>query len=64
MKYATKKAADEIISREKEEKGTAYFDGELTFSQMRETFHWAGFGPAETNFILAAMVKAGAKFRI
>lgn len=64
MKYATKKAADEIIAREKEEHATAYFDGELTFSQMRETFHWAGFGPAETNFILASMVKAGAKFRI
>lgn len=64
-KYATKKNAMEIINREKELHETAYLDGELTMKQMEDMLIWnMGFGKAETNFILAAMVNAGAKFKI
>lgn len=65
MKFATKKTAQEIINREKELHETAYLDGELTMEQMKEMLIWQmKFGKAEANFILAAMVNAGAKFRI
>ena len=63
MKYATKKAAREIIELEKANMETAYFTGELAMKDMKEMFKYRmGFGEAETNFILAAMVNAGAKF--
>ena len=64
-KYATKKSAMEIINREKELHETAYFDGELTLKHIKDMLIWdMGFGKAEANFILAAMVNAGAKFKI
>lgn len=64
-KYATKKSAMEIINREKELHETAYLDGELELEHMKKLLVWSmGFGKAEANFILAAVVNAGAKFRI
>lgn len=65
MKFATKKTAQEIINREKVLHETAYLDGDLTMGQMKDMLIWQmGFGWEEANFILAAMVNAGAKFRI
>lgn len=62
--YATKKAAQEVIRKTKEENLTGYFDGNIEFSYMKNIFLEVGFVDAETNFILAAMVNAGAKFKI
>ena len=63
MKYMSKKAAQEVINREKELHETNYFSGELNVSSMKEMLRFRmGFGEAETNFILASMVNAGAKF--
>ena len=63
MKYMTKKYAQEVIDREKELHETNYFSGELYVSCMKEMLRFRmGFGEAETNFILASMVNAGAKF--
>ena len=63
MKYMTKKAAQEVINNEKELHETSYFDGSLEASEMKEMLRYRmGFGEAETNFILASMVNAGAKF--
>lgn len=63
MKYMTKKAAQEVINNEKELHETSYFDGSLKASEMKEMLRYRmGFGEAETNFILASMVNAGAKF--
>lgn len=63
MKHMTKKAAKEIIVREKELHETNYFSGELKAKDMKEMLRFRmGFGEAETNFILASMINAGAKF--
>ena len=63
MKYMSKKAAQEVINREKELNETNYFSGELNASSMKAMLRFRmGFGEAETNFILASMVNAGAKF--
>lgn len=63
MKHMSKKAAQEVINREKELHETNYFSGELNASSMKEMLRFRmGFGEAETNFILASMVNAGAKF--
>lgn len=65
MRYATKKMATEIIDREKEMRETAYYEGVLTLSDMKRMFtDRMGFGETEANFILASMIKAGAKFLI
>lgn len=65
MKYATKKSAKEIIAHEKEHRETAYFEGTLTFKEMKEMFIYRfHFGEAEANVILASLVNAGAKFII
>lgn len=65
MKYATKKSAKEVIEKEKERKMTAYFDGEISMSEMHYMLrNRMQFGEAETNVILASMVLAGAKFKI
>jgi hypothetical protein len=62
-KYCTKKAAQEIIDLEKERRETIYLDGVLSLSDMKRIFEISlGFGEAEANFILASMIKAGAKF--
>lgn len=63
MKYATKKNAKDIIGWAKETGQTAYFDGELSMSRMKEMFRNYGFGMAETNVIIASLVLAGAKFK-
>ena len=63
MKYATKVMAKEIINKEKELNETNYFSGDLKMKDMKEMLRYRmGFGEAETNFILASMVNAGAKF--
>lgn len=63
MKYATKKSAKEIIETEKTAHETNYFSGNLKMKDMKEMLRYRmGFGEAETNFIMAAMVNAGAKF--
>ena len=63
MKYMTKKAAKEIIAFENEMHETVYCDGEITASSMKELLRFRlGFGVAETNFIIASLVNAGAKF--
>ena len=65
MRYATKKMATEVIDREKEMRETAYYDGVLKLSDMKRMLTYRmGFGEAEANFILASMIKAGAKFLI
>lgn len=64
-KYMTKKAAKEFLDNEKAAPQTAYFDGELSASDMKDMLrNRMNFGVAETNVILAALVLAGAKFRI
>ena len=60
MKYATKKNAKETIERTLPK--TAYADGTVRLSVMK--MHFQGFGTNETNFILSAMVAAGAKFKV
>lgn len=65
MKYATKKTAKEVIANEKEMRETNYFSGDLSLEDMKSMFRYRmGFGEAETNFILASMINAGAKFKI
>lgn len=63
MKYATKTAARDEL--EKNKSMTGYFDGSLNMTDMKEMLrHRMGFGEAETNTIMAALVLAGAKFKI
>lgn len=63
MKYATKTAARDEL--EKNKSVTGYFDGSLNMADMKEMFRYRmGFGEAETNTIMAALVLAGAKFKI
>lgn len=65
QKYATRKAAREIIRQEADQRNTNYFSGELKFAYMRDMLRYRmGFGEAETEFILAALVNAGAKFAL
>ena len=65
MKYATKAEAKRIIAHEKEAREANYFSGLLSMAAMREMLRYQmRFGEAETNFILAALVNAGAKFKI
>ena len=62
MKYATKKAAQEILTEWMSV--TAYGEGTLKMADMKAMFRGMGFGEAETNVIVAALIKAGAKFQI
>lgn len=72
MKFATIKSANETIDRIKEEGSTFYFGQTvsnvlpkyLSFAQMKDMFKSCGFADAETNLILASLVKAGCKFTI
>lgn len=71
MKFATIKNAEAVIKETKENENTSYFGWELfgkvrycSMSDMIRNFREAGFGAAEANFIVAAMIKAGAKFTI
>ena len=65
QKYATRKAAREIIRHEAEQSNTNYFSGELKFADMRDMLRYRmGFGEAETKLILASLVNADAKFAL
>lgn len=71
QKYATRKTAREIIQQELEavkadgQGNTNYFSGEINFADMRDMLRYRmGFGKAETELILAALVNAGAKFAL
>ena len=60
MKYASKKTAMETIKKTLPK--TAYAEGTIRLSEMKVHLLYTGFGTNETNFILSAMVAAGAKF--
>lgn len=62
MKYATKKNAKENIERTLPK--TAYAEGTVRLSEMKVFLLYLGFGTNETNFIVSAMVVAGAKFKV
>lgn len=65
QKYATRKAAIEVIRKIKEEGSTNYFTGALRLGDMRRMLRYGmNFGDAETRLILAALVNAGAKFAL
>lgn len=65
MKYMTKKAAKEVLDTEKKIPMTAYFDGGLRASDMKDMLrNRMEFGVRETDVIISALVLAGAKFRI
>lgn len=72
QKFASIKTANEIIRETKEKELTSYYGQTfstllpqyLSFDEMKKTFRYKGFGEAESNFILACMVKAGCKFTI
>ena len=70
-KFASIKTATEVIKETKEADRTSYFGWEVfgekqycSMSDMFDMFREKGFGAAEANFIVAAMIKAGAKFTI
>lgn len=62
MKYATKKEARETIERYMDD--TYYKSGEIDMNNLCLTLRQSGFGVAETNVIMAALVLAGAKFQL
>lgn len=62
MKYASKKTAMETIKKTLPK--TAYAEGKIRLSEMKAYLLYSGFGTNETNFIVAAMVASGAKFRV
>ncbi len=65
QKYATRKAAIEVIREIKEEGSTNYFAGTIRFEDMQLMLRYRmNFGDAETRLILAALVNAGAKFAL
>ncbi len=61
--YATKAEAKCELEASKDM--TGYFDGSLKMIDMKKMLLYRmGFGAAETNVILAALVLAGAKFEV
>lgn len=59
-----KTEAKRIIETIKNEGSTNYFSGNLRLNDMYEMFRYRyGFGDAETNLILAALVACGCKFK-
>lgn len=65
MKYATKKNAKETLDLIKEQDSTNYFNGHVSMNEMHDMLrNRMRFGNAETNAIIAALVLAGAKFKI
>lgn len=63
MKKYTKKAAKETV--ETYANMTSYFDESMTQREMFEMLRYRmQFGEAETRVIIAALVMAGAKFKI
>lgn len=61
-KHWSKEQCDEIIEEYKDK--TMYFNETMTFDEMYNMFrlHY-DFYEAETNVIVACLIKAGAKFR-
>ena len=58
----TKVKASEIINEYRDE--TNYFSGEIKAKDMYEMFCYRmQFGEAESKVIIAALIKAGAKFQ-
>lgn len=58
----TKVKASEIINQYRDE--TNYFSGEIKTKDMFEMFRYRmQFGEAESKVIIAALIKAGAKFQ-
>lgn len=58
----TKVKASEIINEYRDE--TNYFSGEIKVKDMYEMFRYRmQFGEAESKVIIAALIKAGAKFQ-
>lgn len=58
----TKVKASEIINEYKDQ--TNYFNGKLTVKEMYEMFRYRfQFGESESKVIIAALIKAGAKFQ-
>lgn len=59
----TKAEAKRTIEKIKTDNATNYFSGKLKLNYMYEMFRYrCGFGDAETNLILAALVASGCKF--
>lgn len=62
FKHWSEKQCNEIITEHKD--STQYFNEQMTFDEAYNMFrlHYE-FGEAETKVIMAALMKAGAKFR-
>ena len=58
----TMDGAREALERNKD--ATGYFSGEIKATNMAIMLRQMGFGAAETNTIIAALVLVGAKFRV
>lgn len=61
-KRITKKRAKEIIEFYRNNGDTGYFNGRLGYDHMVQMFRRMGFGRAETDVIMAALIYAGANF--
>lgn len=61
-KHWSLEQCNKIVEEYKDE--TRYFNEQMTFDQMYNMFrlHYE-FGEAETKIIMAALIKAGAKFK-
>lgn len=66
MKRQNKWSIEECNQIIKENKdNTAYFDREITQDEMWSMLRYRmGFGEAETGVIVAALIKAGARFKM
>lgn len=60
--YLTMDGAMESLERNKD--ATQYFSGEVKATDIAIMLRQMGFGVAETNTIIAALVLVGAKFRV
>jgi hypothetical protein len=62
FKHWSEKQCNEIIAEHKD--STQYFNEQMTFDEAYNMFrlHYE-FGESETKVIMAALMKAGAKFR-
>ena len=61
LNYWSAEEATKIIQKYKDD--TAYFSKDVTMEEMWRMFRQLHFGEAETAIILAALIKAGAKFK-
>lgn len=60
--YMSIDGAREALERNKDD--TGYFSGEVRATDMAMTLRKMGFGVAEANTIIAALVLVGAKFQV